>query len=88
MKPRIRVITLGVNDLEKSLAFYRDGMGWPTQGVIGAEFEHGAVAFFDLQHGLTLAIFPKADIARDAKVSLSAPSAVEFVLARRKQRRS
>lgn len=56
MKPRITVITLGVNDLEQSLKFYRDGLGLPTQGIVGKEFEHGAVAFFDLQAGLKLAI--------------------------------
>ncbi len=33
MEPRIKVITLGVDDLEKSRAFYRDGLGLPTQGV-------------------------------------------------------
>jgi uncharacterized protein len=49
MKPRITVITLGVDDLERSLSFYRDGMGLATEGIIRAEFEHGAVAFFDLQ---------------------------------------
>lgn len=48
MKPRIRVITLGVSDLERSLAFYRDGLGFPTQGIIGTEFEHGAVVFFNM----------------------------------------
>jgi hypothetical protein len=51
MKPRISVITLGVADLERSLAFYRDGLGFPTQGIVGREFEHGAVAFFDLRAG-------------------------------------
>lgn len=45
MKPRITVITLGVDDLERSVAFYRDGLGLPTEGIIGTEFEHGAVAF-------------------------------------------
>jgi catechol 2,3-dioxygenase-like lactoylglutathione lyase family enzyme len=62
MKPQITVITIGVDDLEKSLEFYRDGLGFPTQGIIGTEFEHGAVAFFDLQGGLKLAIFPREDI--------------------------
>lgn len=38
MKPRIKIITLAVRDLEKSLAFYRDGMGLPTEGIIGTEF--------------------------------------------------
>ncbi len=52
MKPRITVITIGVDDLEKSLRFYRDGLGLQTQGIVGTEFEYGAVAFFDLQGGL------------------------------------
>ena len=65
MKPRISVITLGVADLERSLAFYRDGLGLPTQGIVGREFEHGAVAFFDLSGGLKLAIWAQDDIAHD-----------------------
>lgn len=48
MKARITLITLGVDDLEKAVRFYRDGLGWPTEGIVGREFEHGAVAFFDL----------------------------------------
>jgi len=48
MKPRISLITLGVDDLEASLRFYRDGLGLETQGIIGTNFEYGAVAFFDL----------------------------------------
>ena len=65
MKPRISVITLGVSDLERSLSFYRDGLGMPTEGIIGQEFEHGAVAFFDLSGGLKLALWSQADIAHD-----------------------
>ncbi len=80
MKPRITVITLGVDDLEKSLKFYRDGLGLPTQGIIGKEFEHGAVAFFDLQNGLKLAIWPRRDIAHDAKISQTAHSPTELTL--------
>lgn len=70
MKPRITVITIGVDDLERSLSFYRDGLGLPTQGIIGREFEHGAVAFFDLSAGLKLAIWPRTSIAHDANISL------------------
>lgn len=66
MKPRISVLTLGVADLEKSLAFYRDGLGLPTEGIIGREFAHGAVAFFDLSGGLKLAIWAQDDIAHDS----------------------
>lgn len=65
MKPRISVITLGVADLERSLAFYRDGLGLATKGIVGQEFEHGAVAFFDLSGGLKLAIWAQDDIAHD-----------------------
>jgi catechol 2,3-dioxygenase-like lactoylglutathione lyase family enzyme len=65
MKPRISVLTLGVADLERSLAFYRDGLGFSTEGIVGREFEHGAVAFLKLQAGLTLAIWAQDDIAHD-----------------------
>jgi catechol 2,3-dioxygenase-like lactoylglutathione lyase family enzyme len=69
MKPRIGVLTLGVDDLDKSLAFYRDGMGLPTKGIIGQEFDHGAVAFFKMNDGLILAIFPTASLSKDAKIT-------------------
>lgn len=46
MKPRITLITIGVDDLERSLRFYRDGLGLETEGIVGMQFEHGAVAFF------------------------------------------
>jgi catechol 2,3-dioxygenase-like lactoylglutathione lyase family enzyme len=59
MKPRIKVITLGVSDLERSMAFYRDGMGLPTQGIVGTEFEDGAVVFFSMNDDLILALYPK-----------------------------
>lgn len=78
MKPRITVLTLGVDDLERSLAFYRDGLGLPTKGIVGKEFEHGAVAFFELRHGLQLAIFARADLAYDATIPRSARSPTEF----------
>ncbi|MBB6673079.1 VOC family protein [Cohnella nanjingensis] len=80
MKPRITVLTLGVDDLERSLAFYRDGLGLPTEGIIGREFEHGAVAFFDLQAGLKLAIWRRADLVHETKVPPSAPSSSEFTI--------
>lgn len=81
MKARISVITLGVDDLERSLAFYRDGLGLPTEGIVGTEFADGAVAFFRTNDGLTLALFPRASLARDARVSVDPPSATEFSLA-------
>jgi catechol 2,3-dioxygenase-like lactoylglutathione lyase family enzyme len=80
MKPRITIITLGVDDLERSLAFYRDGLGLSTEGIVGTEFEHGAVAFFDLQSGLKLAIWNRNDLAHDATIAKTAPSPTEFTL--------
>lgn len=80
MKPRITVLTIGVDDLETSLRFYRDGLGLATEGIIGTEFEHGAVAFFDLQNGLKLALFPRKDIARDAGIPPTGRSPTEFTL--------
>jgi len=80
MKPRITLLTVGVSNLQRSLAFYRDGLGLPTQGIVGTEFEHGAVAFFDLQAGLKLAIWPRGDIARDAGIPVGPASATEFTI--------
>ena len=80
MKPRITVITLGVDDLERSLHFYRDGLGLATQGIVGTEYEYGAVAFFELQAGVQLAIWPRKSIAEDSGLPVAQPSATEFTL--------
>jgi catechol 2,3-dioxygenase-like lactoylglutathione lyase family enzyme len=81
MKPRVNFITIGVDNLERSLAFYRDGLGLPTDGIVGTEFEHGAVAFFELQPGLRLAIWPRRALAHDAGLAQTPSSATEFSLA-------
>jgi uncharacterized protein len=80
MKPRITFITIGVDDLERSLRFYRDGLGLQTQGIIGTQFDHGAVVFIDLQGGLKLALWPRASIAHDTGLPLANASATEFTL--------
>lgn len=80
MKPRITVITLGVADLERALRFYRDGLGWTTEGIIGTEFEHGAVVFIEVQPGLKLALWPRASLAHDSGLALTPPSATELSL--------
>ncbi len=80
MKARITVITIGVDDLEKSLIFYRDGLGLPTHGIIGQEFEYGPVAFIDLQNGLKLALWPRRSIARDTGLPLGPQSATELTI--------
>ncbi|MFL5542872.1 MAG: VOC family protein [Longimicrobiaceae bacterium] len=80
MKPRLKVLTLGVDDLERALAFYRDGLGLPTRGIVGTEFEYGAVAFFELNEGLVLALWPRASLARDANVPVGPRSTTELSL--------
>ncbi|NMG45635.1 VOC family protein [Aromatoleum toluvorans] len=81
MKPRLTLITLAVDDLERALHFYRDGLGLATEGIIGTEFEYGAVAFFDLQPGLKLAVWPRTSLARDTGIAVGKPSSTEFSLA-------
>lgn len=80
MKPRITLITLGVDDLERSLRFYRDGLGLPTKGIVGREFEYGAVAFFELQSGLQLAIWPRDSIARDTGLTRTPHSPTDLAI--------
>jgi catechol 2,3-dioxygenase-like lactoylglutathione lyase family enzyme len=81
MKPRITLLTLGVDDLQKAVAFYRDGLGLPTEGIVGTEFENGAVAFFKLQAGLQLALWPRGSIATDCGLSIGPRSPAEFTIA-------
>jgi catechol 2,3-dioxygenase-like lactoylglutathione lyase family enzyme len=79
MKPRITVLTLGVADLEQSVAFYRDGLGLPTDGIVG-EFEHGAVAFFELSSGLKLTLWAQADVAHDTGLARTPVSPTSFTI--------
>ncbi len=80
MKAKITVLTLGVDDLEKAVAFYRDGLGLPTKGIIGKEFEYGAVAFFDLHGGVRLALWPRRSISKDTSLTQQQPSATDFTV--------
>lgn len=80
MKPRISVVTLGVEDLERAVTFYRDGLGLPTEGIVGREFEHGAVAFFELQPQLKLAVWARKDIAHDTGLDTAPPSPTSFTI--------
>jgi uncharacterized protein len=81
MRPRITLITLGVDDLERAVRFYRDGLGWKTEGIVGKEFEHGAVAFFDLQPGLRLALWPRQSLSHDSGAPVDKPSRTDVCLA-------
>jgi hypothetical protein len=80
MKPRITLITIGVDDLQRALRFYRDGLGLETEGIVGQQFEHGSVAFFSLQAGLKLAIWPRESIAHDTGLPRGNPNPTEFTI--------
>lgn len=62
MQPNISLITLGVSDLARSTTFYRDGLGFPTEG----DFE--GVTFFKLR-GTWLSLFPRDELTKDAGLS-------------------
>jgi len=81
MRPHITMLTLAVDDLERAVAFYRDGLGLPTQGIVGKEFENGAVAFFKLDSGLKLALWPRKSMAVDSGLPVGARGGLEFSLA-------
>jgi catechol 2,3-dioxygenase-like lactoylglutathione lyase family enzyme len=78
VKPRVHVITLAVEDLERSLSFYR-ALGLESEGVVATEFPGdeetaaGAIVMFELA-GLMLCVFPRSELAKDAKVPAPAPS--------------
>jgi uncharacterized protein len=74
LKPRISIITLAVDNLERSLNFYRDGLGLPTQGITD---DH--VAFF-LEGDLAFVLYPRAEIAKIAKQAETKPSSAECIL--------
>jgi catechol 2,3-dioxygenase-like lactoylglutathione lyase family enzyme len=63
MRPRLSLVTLGVRDFERSLQFYRDGLGWRPSSA-----SQGDVAFFQLS-GVVLALYPRDKLAEDARVS-------------------
>ncbi|MBF6328834.1 VOC family protein [Nocardia transvalensis] len=86
MKAHINDITLGVDDLERAVAFYRDGLGLSTPGIIGTEFVRqadrpgGAVAMFTLDSGLILSVYERTDLALDAGVAAEATTGTPISL--------
>jgi len=78
MKPRISLLTLGVDDLERAVRFYRDGLGLKTEGIVGTQFEHGAVAFFDLQGGMKLALWPRKSLSHDTSLPVGRRNPTEM----------
>lgn len=86
LQAKIFFITLAVDDLARSVAFYRDGLGWPTDGIVGQEFHDeatgadGTIAFFNLDGGLLLGLYERTNLAKDAGLPPGSPSSTEFSL--------
>jgi hypothetical protein len=84
MRPQVNVVTLAVADLDRALRFYREGLGLQSEGIIATEFQRdersgaGAVAMFHLERGLILSLYPRAELAHDAKVPLAPATSGEF----------
>lgn len=78
------MITLAVSDLERALAFYREGLGLDSSGVTGTDFvgddqnPAGDVAMFHLDGDLVLALYPRTELARDAGIPFGPPKSGEF----------
>jgi uncharacterized protein len=86
MRAKIFFITLAVDDLDRAVAFFRDGLGWPTEGIVGREFHDeltgadGTIAIFTLDDGLLLTLYERTNLAKDASLPAGPPSSTEFSL--------
>jgi catechol 2,3-dioxygenase-like lactoylglutathione lyase family enzyme len=86
MRAKIFFITLAVDDLDRAVAFYRDGLGWPTEGIVGREFHDeltgadGTIAIVTLDDGLLLTLYERTNLAQDASLPAGPPSSTEFSL--------
>jgi catechol 2,3-dioxygenase-like lactoylglutathione lyase family enzyme len=84
MRAKIFFITLAVDNLDRSVAFYRDGLGWPTEGIVGQEFHDdvtgadGTIAFFTLDGDMMLGLYERANLAKDASLPPGPRSSTEF----------
>jgi uncharacterized protein len=94
VEPRVDVITLAVEDLERALRFYRDGLGFESRGVIGTQWTdeesgaNGAVAVFKFESGLLLSLYPRSDLAKDAAIPAGPARPGEFSLGQLVQSRA
>ncbi len=86
METKFFFITFGVVSLEKSVSFYRDGLGWQTDGIVAEDLHDdktgadGTIAFFKFDNGILLALYERQNLAKDAQIELGSSSATEFSL--------
>jgi uncharacterized protein len=84
VKPSVHVLTLAVDDLERSRAFYCDGLGFTSAGIVGAQWTdeatgaNGAIVLFELDPGLILSLYPRPDLAKDAEIRCGTQQSGEF----------
>jgi len=94
VEPRVDVITLAVEDLERALRFYRDGLGFESRGVIGTQWTdeesgaNGAIAVIKFESGLLLSLYPRSDLAKDAAIPAGPARPGEFSLGQLVQSRA
>jgi hypothetical protein len=85
---------LAVEDLERALRFYRDGLGFESRGVIGTQWAdeesgaNGAIAVFKFESGLLLSLYPRSDLAKDAAIPAGPARPGEFSLGQLVQSRA
>jgi hypothetical protein len=78
MKQQVHYLTLGVNELERSMQFFREAFDWKTKGIMGAEYENGAIVSFELRSGLMLLLYERKNLAWDSGLEQTPDSATEF----------
>ena len=74
MKPHITIITLGVDDLQRSIDFYQNGLRLPRKD------ESDSIAFFEMS-GTMLALYPRDALAEDITISPEGTGFQGFTLA-------
>lgn len=86
MPTKIIFVTLAVDDLDRSVAFYRDGLGWHTEGIVARELHDdvtgadGTIALFVLDSGLMIGLYERTNLAKDACMPVGPHSSTEFSL--------
>ena len=86
MHAKIIFVTLAVDDLDRSVAFYRDGLGWHTEGIVARELHDevtgagGTIALFALDSGLMIGLYERTNLAKDASMPVGPRSSTEFSL--------
>ena len=77
MKPKIDFLTIAVADLEKSVAFYKDGLGLPTKGIQKGNEDH---CLFELAHGFRLVLYRRQEFLSLTQTSAEVAKSSGFII--------